>query len=291
MKYPTLNAVCNANFSNSCKKNVIITFVNFKINLKKNGRFLCKACSKYKLLGENKGPSSKLVKNFNFFEIIDTEIKAYLLGILAGDGNISKYYIHIVSHINDIETLMLFKFFISPLSNIRIFKNTKCAWINIPSQKLAKDAANHLKVPFGKKSYFISIPDCIKNNEKLLWAFIRGLIDTDGYLTDLTKSKHSFPRCSYASKSDIIKNQIKIICDTYNIKYTCDKISIVFNGINALNFLNKVYENSNFSLTRKRCLYKIFTTWVPQKGSIFRPRKIRKDKGMTKKYNKEKTSA
>lgn len=43
--------------------------------------------------------------------------------------------------------------------------------------------------------------------------------------------------------------------------------------------MNKIYNNATISLMRKKKLFEMANTWIPQKGSPFRPRKIRKDKG------------
>jgi len=55
--------------------------------------------------------------------------------------------------------------------------------------------------------------------------------------------------------------------------------SAVFNGKNAIAFMNILYNNCTVMLTRKYNLYKLSLSWIPQKGTPQRPRKIRKDKG------------
>ena len=172
---------------------------------------------------------------------------------------------------------MLFQTYISPLSKIKSYKHSKCLYISLTSKKLTDDICKYLRISHGKKSDKISMP-LIKDSLKR--HYVRGLIDSDGSISDITKGRDGFPKCSIASKSIKLKSQINTLCRKKNINCVFDNISIIWNGVNALKFLNYCYKNACVSLTRKRCLYKMCTTWRPQKGSLFRPRKSRKDKGI-----------
>lgn len=269
-------ASCGYKISPRCYLEKQISLTDFYRNRKRNrGKFKCKICAAF----DNKTEPRKLLKNDNYFTNISSEIQAYMLGVIAGDGNIKNNTLRIVAHNDDIETLELFKTEISPSSNIKEYKNQNCSYISFSSAQVIKDICKHLNIVPGKKSDKISLPFFTTN---LLWHFIRGLIDTDGSISNILTSKRTFPVCSYASKSFLVKNQIKNICDDLGINYTEDKISVIFNGKNAVLFLDKIYHNSTVFLTRKHKLYKIIKTWIPQQGTPNRPRKIRKDKGTTK---------
>lgn len=270
-------AVCGYKISPRCYGEKQISLTDFYRNRKRNGgKFKCKICAAF----DNKTKPRKLLKNDNYFTDINSEIQAYMLGVIAGDGNIKNNTLRIVAHNDDIETLNLFKINISPQSNIKKYKNQNCSYISFSSAQIIKDVCKHLNIIPGKKSDKISLPLYFHTN--LLWHFIRGLVDTDGSILNLLTSKRTFPVCSYASKSLLIKDQIKNLCKSYNINYTEDKISIIFNGKNAVLFLDKIYSNSTITLSRKYELYKIIKTWTPQQGIPNRPRKIRKDKGTIK---------
>jgi hypothetical protein len=274
-----LFVTCDSQLSPLCKLNYIRWSSDFYKNRRiNNGKYICLYCSRSIRLANNTF-YHKIERDSNFFENVDSEIKAYLLGLIAGDGSISKSILRIVANPKDIETLNLFKTHVSTGAKIKKYKHQNCYFLDITSSKICADVIGHLKIDYGKKSDKIQLPDL---PEQLLWHFIRGLMDSDGSISNICTSKISFPSCNYASKSDLIKNQIKALCDRYNIKYTCDKIIIRFNGTNAINFLNKVYENSTVNLKRKKQLYDMAITWVPQKGSPYRPRKTRKDKGSKK---------
>jgi hypothetical protein len=277
-----ITITCQMTLSPKCKKTHEMWKGDFIRNKARNNNiYKCSACARYKQALDGLGQKS-LNKNMQYFENIDTELKAYMLGIIAGDGSMYSSHFRVVAHELDVETLRIFQTEISPGSKIIKYKNIKCHYIDIPSIKLSLDICNILKIQPGKKSDIISLPDF---NEKLTWHFIRGLMDSDGSILDIRTSSRSFPVCSYASKSEIIKNQIKKMCDDINISYTCDKISIIFNGINAIKFMNKLYDGSTISLSRKKALYDMAKTWIPQKGSLFRPRKTRKDIGIKRGQN------
>lgn len=269
--------ICKYKLSPRCYEQHIVAASSYYKNLKRNnGNFKCTICSFFNSATNSNSFRFKLIKNDKFFNSIDSELKAYMLGIIAGDGNIKDNVIRIVAHSDDIETLVLFQTNISPGSEIKQYKNKKCFYISFSSSEIVKDICNILNIKPGKKSDIISIPEI---PDKFLWDFLRGLVDSDGSISNLLTSKRTFPICSYASKSELIKAQLKKLCDENDINYTADKIQIIFNGKNAIKFMNKIYNNATIFLSRKFKLYELAKSWVPQKGTPFRPRKVRKDKG------------
>lgn len=280
-KYKQIEVVCTSQISDLCRKSHFICEVSYKNNIKINTTYKCKACCS---ILNNSGSKNSFYKNLqvndHFFDIIDSDLKAYMLGIIAGDGSLTRNTLHIVAHPVDIETLKLFQTYVSPSSNILKLKNCNCSYISIPSKYLSKTICDHLQISFGKKSDKIVLPDLA--NKDLVFAFIRGLIDSDGSIRNIITDKIAFPSCTYASMSYSIKEQIKNILYIEGIKYTEDKIQIRINGINAIKFMDLIYKNATVYLIRKHALYLISKCWTPQQGSPFRPRKTRKDKGTIK---------
>lgn len=257
-------------------KNVLKTQAN------NNGKDMCVCCFNSLTKAGSNNFNFKFEKNENFFEKIDSELKAYLLGWIAGDGHIGKDKIMLEIHKCDIEILELFKVAISP--NSPIFKsphpikgiNTVC-W-KIHSVKMIKDVLKHLNLnKTGKKSHDISFP---KISNVLLVHFIRGIIDSDGSISNI--GKVSTPNCSYCSMSPKIRKQLMTFCNNLNIKNNELKFTVSTSGVNAINFMNLIYKNSNYSLTRKRAMYKLWTTWIPFQGNAVRPKKIYKHIGSNK---------
>jgi len=270
-----IKATCDFRISSVCKNESILHKRHINdVRKKFDGKFCCRACvSLLKSNSEN--------KNELFFRIIDSEIKAYMLGVIAGDGAISKSnQLHIVAHTLDISTLKLFQDFISPKAKINKMKNSNCFYISISGGSLCFDICKQLNINPGKKSNVITVLKFC--NDFLLRAFLRGFMDTDGSISNIVKQKNSNPYCSISSTSLIFLDDLRKICEDKKIKYINDRISLKFVGTSAINFLNYLYKDANVALPRKHALYMMAKTWIPQKGSPFRPRKTRKDKGVSR---------
>lgn len=194
---------CDFKLSDKCKGIYKKIYKNIlKCRENNNGKDRCIYCfnSSTKIGKDNY--NFKYNKNENYFENIDSELKAYLLGFIAGDGCIKKDGLALENHILDIEILDLFKNNISPDSKYHKHQdpirgeNTIC--LKIFSMKIVKDLLKHLKLKsHGKKSDKISIPDLPID---MKWHFIRGLFDSDGsIISPLAKSRS--PRSSICSTS------------------------------------------------------------------------------------------
>ncbi|MBI4010574.1 MAG: hypothetical protein HY361_05350 [Candidatus Aenigmarchaeota archaeon] len=129
---------------------------------------------------------------------------AELVGITLGDGSLyvnKKHKIYqfvITGHIkNDKE---YFERFIFPLLERRFGKNFKWKFdiktngIRIRSQKRSiVKMISKLGIPIGNKlKNNVRIPDWIFGDKNLIRACIRGLIDTDGFVTPITGRNYSY---------------------------------------------------------------------------------------------------
>lgn len=255
-----------------------------------NGKDLCIYCFNSITKTGKYNYNFKYEKDENFFEIIDTELKAYLLGFIAGDGTITKDGVVLEIHKKDIEILNLFKEHICPTQKFFHHsdpikgKNTICFRFN--SVKIVKDLLKNLKLKtYGKKCDKIQLPDL---PDDFQWHFIRGLFDSDGTITS-PFTKVTCPISSICSVSDKMRKNIKKFCDKNNVIYQNGKsnFSVVFSGRNCLNFLNCIYNNATFFLRRKYDFYQIWKTWVPGKGTCIKGRKIRKNYPPITEWHKE----
>lgn len=150
-----------------------------------------------------------------------SESLAELIGICFGDGclvvNEKKhdYYLAITGHLID-DMLYLRKHVAGLIKNLfgiePVFYEAK----NSNSQNLVLRSKNLVKflhdigMPIGKK-YRLTIPESIKNDNNLMFAFIRGFFDTDGTLTFQRNVKRycTYPRISISSKEKGIIFEIK----------------------------------------------------------------------------------
>jgi len=270
---------CDFKSSLKCKGQYLKLYKNILLGRKNNdGKDRCQYCFNSLTKTGINNFNYKYDKKEDFFENIDTELKSYLLGFIAGDGCIKKDGLFLENHIEDIEILDLFKTHICPSavpykhSDPIRGANTMC--LKIHSVQMVKDLCKHLKLnTYGKKSHKIQLPDLSKD---LQWHFVRGLFDSDGNIAS-PFSKKTSPTASICSMSDKIRADIKKLCDENNIGYykTEGNFSVLFGGNNCLDFLNIIYNNANYFLTRKHKLWGIWKTWKPGLGTVVRPRKTR----------------
>jgi hypothetical protein len=271
MKDIKIEVKCDFQTSEFCKKEYLRSKYAILLNRKKNGdKYRCKYCA---IQDTHFGEKSHYFKNkliyHDFFINIDSEIKAYLLGIIAGDGSIYRKQVSLVAADKDIETIELFKKYICPEASISFHGN--CKVINIISRDLVRDLCKHLKINYGKKSDKISLPDL---NEDLMPHFIRGLVDTDGCIDNPYTTKKNTVRCFYSSTSKLILTQIKNKFNDLNINSCLNGIKLTFCGKFGLSFLNYIYKDATFALSRKKAFYDIWKTWKPKMGTCIRPSKM-----------------
>lgn len=254
LKSKKINAICCYGTSELCEMSYIINEYEYNKNIKRNDeKYRCLYCG---ITDTHLDTFDKHQKNIHFFDRIDSELQAYLLGVIAGDGSIEQNQICVVAHKKDRETLRLFKTHISPSAKIGLHHTSKnCRTILLCSQTLSNVVQEQLCLGMpGKKSNKIRLPNL---SDRLLWHFIRGLMDTDGWVGDISKTKGR-RLCFYSSTSTIIFDDMKKFLTKYGIKCKIHGIKLNFSGDNAELFLLLMYENSTYKLSRK---YKRFLGW------------------------------
>ena len=196
-------------------------------------------------------------KNENYFEVIDTEEKAYWLGFIYADGcvrydTINRSY-RLTIELSYIDENHLIKFLNCIKSNAPIYrrKNRETVSITINSKKIANDLVKLGAVEDKTNKGYIS--DSILNlNKELQLDFLRGYLDGDGFI-DKNRA-----RIVYTVKSKKIVNSLKEMLSEYNFKIKKDNSYYrlyIENKKNYYKFLNDIYKNANIYLDRK---YDIF---------------------------------
>ena len=169
---------------------------------------------------------------------INTEFKAYLLGLIASTGSISSEEITICLDEKHWELLTKIRNIISP--NLNLTKLQNMISLKISSQ-ITYDVIKHLKIVDCKK-YNISLPDI---DDNLKWTFIRGYFD--GYGCIFVCNNNDNIKCNIKSNSNLILEQIKEF-----IKFPCclyqNKIELY--GLNVLDFLGKIYMGSSIHMKK-----------------------------------------
>jgi len=270
---------CDFKISPKCKVQYLKLYKNIlRTRNYTNGKDRCISCFNASTKTGKNNFNHKYDKDENYFENIDIELKAYMLGFIAGDGHIKKGGLFLENHINDIDVLKLFQTYICPTTPFYKHndpvrgKNTIC--LKIHSTKIVSDLLRHLKLKKpGKKSDKIQFPDL---PEDLLIAFVRGMFDSDGSVANPLGNETN-PEANICSTSVKMQQDLIAFAEKYNIKYSYNpKYPIVFfTGHNCLLFLDKIYNGANYFLNRKYAFWEIWKTWIPYMGTSIRPRKVR----------------
>lgn len=212
-------------------------------------------------------PDGKKEVNSNFFDSIDTEEKAYWLGMMYADGYVNEKSNTIELCLKDKEHIEKFKSTLNSKHKIskrtiKKFENTYEAYrISITDKQLANSLVQN--GCFQAKSYNIKFPTEKQVPKHLIRHFIRGFFDGDGDIS-LTSNKNKYKIIGFTCAnydfllqlSNVIKSQLNIEVSPESTKnhYRLRIQSV----IKSYNFLDYIYNNSKIYLERKYELYKNF---------------------------------
>lgn len=249
------------NLSTKVTINCVVCNKEFAIKLSHKQRRKC--CSKKclnklyetKYLGV-KNPNCKYkTLNHDFFKTVDTEFKAYLLGWISSDGSLTEGSVKITIRDYDYAILNTLRNNICEFLEIKNVKSNMIS-LTISSKSWVKDICKLLNIKPGKKSHTVDFPQL--ENELLTWAFIRGVFDGDGTLTDINTKSRTL-KCGITSSSSKMLTGIYNFCNLPGS--ICKSGFVTYSGKSALIFLNKIYDNANYYLRRKYNQYCDWSTW------------------------------
>lgn len=212
-----------------------------------------------KLLGIG-GKIRKYELDENYFEKIDSNNKAYLLGYLFSDGSVcntkGNYSIKLKIHKKDKHILDFLQQELKSNYPITHDNGTNCIYLRICSKKLTEDIIKLGCVP--TKSLILKYPNI---DEKYYNSFIHGYFDGDG--------------CIYYAE----KNEKKSIQRQFKLLGTCDFLNSIkkyFNNNDIETYDVKEYPKSNIYQLRtcnKKSLNKIFNLFYNENTYLFLNRK------------------
>lgn len=201
------------------------------------------------------------------FDVIDTEEKAYWLGFLYADGNISsitdptkktQYRVTINLKESDSNHLRKFNKFIGHINdNVKFNKggcgsDIQCHW-QINNQHLWESLNRLGCVP--NKSLIITFPnEEIFTSKFLIRHFLRGYFDGDGCITYNKRKYDVIPRLSVLGTKDFIENFQKITeCYNSPIQELCTKnyYNLKCNVEDSRKLMHYLYDNCSIYLDRK----------------------------------------
>ena len=122
--------------------------------------------------------------NEHYFDKIDNEAKAYWLGFLFAEGNISAYTLSIQLGAIDKPHLQLFKLEIASRYKLDYRKDKDAYRVRLNSVVL-RDSLKKLGIT-PRKSWFIRVP---KLRRGLMRHFFRGFVDGDGWISHRIQKK------------------------------------------------------------------------------------------------------
>lgn len=192
---------------------------------------------------------NKVRMNQYFFDIIDTEQKAYWLGFIYADGNLYNNSLTISLQLCDLNHLEKFKKDIEFSGVIyKLPKINKCI-ITFSNKHLAKNIYNKGVVPC--KSLILKFPTNKQVPDHLIRHFIRGYFDGDGGIS-LVKNK-LIPIMSIAGTKNFLEgcnNYFTPKIPLYNIKNSQINMLQV-SHLTACSHLTWLYLDSKIYLSRK----------------------------------------
>lgn len=212
--------------------------------------------------------------DFNYFENIDAEDKAYFLGFIASDGCVYSGYdnqqgmIKVTIHSKDIDVLTKMKSYMKATNNIREIGKHNQVELKISSDKLFRDLQ---KLGVVERKSLTYTP--IEIDDKLMRHFLRGFFDGDGTIHCEKKSKPHIPS-SYAVGITCNKNTALFISNhlrtkdinVQQIKY--EKRSDnkgkntydlrIYTILDMYNFLNYLYSDATVYMDRKYAMYLLY---------------------------------
>jgi len=231
-----------------------------------NGKDICLNCSRQLKHSGRNNPNCKYLLDDNFFNEIDSEGKAYLLGWIASYGAINKNgEIAIEIHNKDTKIFNSFNKILGINFAAKLHKSRPMKTFRFCSGKIVKDICKHLEIPPGAKSFTVQFPKSIYYNNFLGWAFIRGVFDGDGSVNrPWNKQSHgfSYPTINIASSSPKFREDIFSFINIPG-RNAAKRSILEWDGNNALDVLGKMYDNANYYLERKYELYFQWKLWVP----------------------------
>ena len=191
----------------------------------------------------------------NYFDVIDSEHKAYWLGFIFADGNVYKNQLSLEIQEKDIDLLEQFKRDLNLNSQISIRhrENTSLCCIRMISPHLCEALAKYGIVP-NKTKVTKHLP---KIDSQWLPHFLRGLIDGDGWITqDKQGYFHIGFVSNYQSTCEDFKKYCNIITDNLcNAKITYkDKNTPCFQVQNkeaVKRLATALYKDNTICLSRK----------------------------------------
>lgn len=202
-------------------------------------------------------------------DVIDSEVKAYILGFISADGCLSKLSgnripaLVIKLAIKDSGFLDNLRGIISPESKLHYSDNDTMVWFSIADRLLSEQLQKHGIIV--RKTYRPVVPLTVP--PELISHWVRGYFDGDGSIT--FGKRIDFPDCFLAGYKppngdnpilEFVNREFgKVYNHNYSVTVGQKGVSVIhYSGHVAVIFLHWIYENASIFMERKYNLAKRF---------------------------------
>ncbi len=149
---------------------------------------------------------------------------AYLIAVISGDGNLTKYFIKITD--SDARNLSQIKIIVKGIFgvDIKIRKQSDHKWtVEIDSKTIVDYFNNAWDIPIGNKATKLRIPNAINNADfEIKKAYVQGWFDTEGGIEKWVnpKTKKWYTRVGFTCKNKEIITWLKKELENRDIRVT-----------------------------------------------------------------------
>lgn len=211
---------------------------------------------------DNSHSKRKYTLNENYFDVIDTQNKAYFLGLLYADGrnrtNVHKITISLKE--DDKHILESFKEELGSNAPLKLIPMSKKKETFSDQYRLII-CNQHMSDTLEKwgmvsnKSLILEFPDFLPEN--LIPHFIRGYFDGDGFISETPYVTTIVSTLSFCEHVQNILNQRDIYSKIYNThnKETSTRTLSMTRKTECIKFLDYIYSDANLYLHRKHNIY------------------------------------
>lgn len=200
--------------------------------------------------------------NENYFDNIDTNNKAYLLGFLYADGCIQKNnVVSIVVHEKDREILEMYASELNATNTINKVSNKQHVRISFCSKHMC-DTLIGMGCGHNKTNK-LDFPNI---SEQYKYDFIRGFMDGDGCISVTDKGEHKYISLSFTGTLEMMQSLKEIFNVNNDIKFYRNAYCIhIGKTEDVLRILENIYSDATLYMSRKYNKYREFIEWYKER--------------------------
>ncbi|EFA76294.1 dUTP diphosphatase [Heterostelium album PN500] len=253
---------CDSKVSDKCRNQYEMPHkdtVLFRAN--HSGKIICIHCSRASVGTKQAVVNPNCSFDESLLSTLDSEAKAYLLGWFASVGVIGDDGQSITIETNRTEEACIqqLRDIVCPeIPVIHKSSNDELLSVTFTSKQMTSDVCAHLQLKdVASKSSSMVLPQF--STKTVALAFVRGFFDGEG---SLVQRESCSPIVSLSCKSS---QMLKSMAELVDVPHTVgeDLSTMQWSGVNALDFLGKIYDGSKYHHQSKYNKYMDLCVWCP----------------------------